>query len=158
MIIFLTLFQLLSDLPTSLPNQLYACSRSFPAQKPTKHKYENQKLRKQNEKIVHIEKTMEFILCLLALPAWSLPECGCVPATLHYGELVSPLPAGINYKQLLGCGWVLCLLLSLSVGSHLAKIIQGWFCCHSLCEFLRASFLLCGEETVSLKSSITSDS
>jgi hypothetical protein len=35
--------------------------------KPTKHKYENEKL-KQNEKIVHTEKNMEFILCLLAPP------------------------------------------------------------------------------------------
>ena len=40
-----------------------------PLKKPTKYKYENKKLRKQNEKIVHTEKNVEFSLCLLTLPA-----------------------------------------------------------------------------------------
>lgn len=80
------------------------------------------------------------------------------PVSLHWGKLILPLPADIDFRQLRGQGWNPWPLPMLSAGTPSSLNLQVDTCYHSLHELMHASVLFCLKDTVSLESSIISDS
>lgn len=79
------------------------------------------------------------------------------PVRLHWRRLVSLLPAGVNWKKLLGFGWWdPMFLFTFQCRDPMAWTCGGpCACCHSLYTFPWASVLLCLKNTVSRKPWIT---
>lgn len=133
LIIFLSLFQLLSD-PSHLPTQptLCACSLSLKTHKTQVWKW---KIKTKWKNSSHRKKHGVHFMFASTSQAWggAWPECGsCAsPLTLQHRELVALCQHVSITNSFLVAGGTLCLLFSLSVGSHLAKIIQVWFCCQA---------------------------